>query len=68
MDDNKQKACAVMEFVEIMIGAYEAGFVDSHTPTLAQVHQVARNHVKDNYGVETEPLDVDLRERLTIGA
>jgi len=48
----QMKANAIMEFVNTMIGAYESGFVDRASCSLAEVHQVARNHVKDNYGIE----------------
>lgn len=51
---NKIKADAVLDFVGTMIGAFEAGFVDKNNPTLAEIFQVARNHIKDNYGIETE--------------
>ena len=53
MKDNKIKAAAVLEFVNVMVGAFEAGFVGKNNPTLAEVYQVARNHINDNYGVET---------------
>jgi hypothetical protein len=49
---NKVKADAVNEFVSLMIGAFDTGFVDKNNPTLAEIHQVARNHVKDNYRVD----------------
>lgn len=53
MTDNQIKAEAVNEFVTMMIGAFESGFVDKNNPTLAEIHQVARHHIKDKYGIET---------------
>ena len=50
---NKIKAAAVLEFVNVMVGAFEAGFVDKNNPTLAEIYQVARHHINDNYGVES---------------
>jgi hypothetical protein len=50
-NENQIKADAINEFVCSIIGAFEAGFVETNRPTLAELHQVARNHVKDNYGV-----------------
>lgn len=44
------KAAAVMHFVDTLIGALDAGFVDNNKPTLATLHQVARHHVKNSYG------------------
>lgn len=46
------KAEAVKEFVNMMIGALESGFVDTSNPSLATVHQAYRHHVKDNYGID----------------
>ncbi|SEQ48127.1 protein of unknown function [Amphritea atlantica] len=42
----------VMKFVNMMIGALESGFVDDNRPSLAQIHQIARHHIKDNYGID----------------
>lgn len=49
---NQIKADAVNEFVCMMIGALESGFVDKNNPTLAEIHRAAHHHVKDNYGIE----------------
>lgn len=46
---NAVKAVAVLDFVNHIIGAYEAGFVDTPTLTLFDLYQTARNHVKDGY-------------------
>lgn len=46
---NAVKANAVMDHVNHIIGAYEAGFVDTPTLTLFDLYQTARNHVKDSY-------------------
>jgi hypothetical protein len=53
MNEDKIKADAVKNFVNLMIGALEAGFVDSNRPTLAEIHQVAKHHIKDTYGIDT---------------
>jgi hypothetical protein len=53
MTEEKIKADAVKNFVNLMIGALEAGFVDSNSPTLAEIHQVAKHHIKDTYGIDT---------------
>lgn len=53
MTENQVKADAIMELVNTMIGALESGFVDRNHCTLAEVHQIARNHIKDSYGIET---------------
>jgi len=53
MMEEQIKAEAVKGFVNLMIGALEAGFVDSNSPTLAEIHQVARHHIKDSYGIST---------------
>lgn len=53
MTEQQIKADAISEFVNTMIGALESGFIDSNTCTLAQVHQVAKHHIKDNYGIDT---------------
>ena len=50
--ENQIKADAVNDFVTSMISALESGFIDSNKPTLAELHRVAQNHVKDSYGVE----------------
>lgn len=47
------KAEAVEDFVGLIIRAFESGFVDSNTLTLAQLHEIARNHIRDSYGIET---------------
>lgn len=46
------KAAAVMNFIDTLIGALDAGFVENNKPTLATLHQVARHHVKDFYGLQ----------------
>ena len=56
-NENREKAQAVMNFVDLMIGAFESGFVDKNNPTLSEIHQVARNHVLDIYGEEYPPID-----------
>lgn len=50
------KACAVMNFVNVIRGAYEAGFSNNH-PTTYDIYRFAQLHVKDNYSVKTENWD-----------
>ena len=49
---DKEKAEAIMGLVELMVGAFVSGFVDKNNPTISEIYQVARNHVKDNYGID----------------
>ena len=51
--ENQIKADAIVEFVSNMIGALESGFIDTPNCNLAQIHRVAQNHIKDNYGIDT---------------
>lgn len=60
--DNQAKAALIMDFVGIMIGAFDSGFVDTARLNLAQLYQVARNHVKDNFGIETKSLADEMGE------
>lgn len=46
------KADAINEFVCHMIGALESGFIGENTATLAQIHRVAQNYVKDSFGID----------------
>ncbi len=47
---SKEKAAAIMNFVDMMIGAFESGFVDTNTVNLAQLHRVAEHHCIDTFG------------------
>jgi len=49
--NDKAKADAVMEFVNLMIGAFDVNFVLKNNPNLAEIYQVARNHVLDKYKI-----------------
>lgn len=55
------KASAVMEFVDMIRGAYEANFIDNH-PTVYDIYRTAQMHVKDRYGVDTKDWDDELAE------
>lgn len=46
------EADAIGGFVNSMIGALESGFISDNKMTLAQLHRVAQNHVKDNCGID----------------
>lgn len=50
------EAAAVVDFVNMMIGSYESGFVDTCTLDLATLHRVMENHCKDSYGVDVPGL------------
>lgn len=52
MTEDQIKADAISKFVNTMIGALEAGFIDTAQCNLAQIHRVAQHHVKDNYGID----------------
>lgn len=55
------KASAVMEFVEMIRGAYYANFIDNH-PTVYDIYRAAQMHVKDRYGVDTKDWNDELAE------
>lgn len=63
---NNVKANAVINFVETLRGAYGAGFIDNN-PTIYDVYRSAQNHVKDNYGIDTENWDDDLAKESRSG-
>ena len=48
---NDMKAKSIMDFVNEIAGAHEAGCV-GNTFTIAQLYEVARNHCSDELGVE----------------
>lgn len=50
------RASAVMDFVEMIRGAYCAGFIDNN-PNNYDIYRSAQVHVKDRYGVETDNWD-----------
>lgn len=50
------RASAVMEFAEIIAGAYIGGFINNH-PTVYDIYRSAQNHVKDHYQIETDVWD-----------
>ena len=51
MTNEQIKADAINDFICQIIGAREAGFIDSSMFSLAELHQVARNHIKDELGI-----------------
>jgi hypothetical protein len=51
--ENQIKADAITQFVSMMIGALDSGFVTENRPTIAEIHRVAQNYIKDAYGIET---------------
>ena len=52
MTEKQIKADAINEFVSMMIGARESGFIEGSELTLAELHRVAQNHCKDTCGIE----------------
>lgn len=52
MSLENSKAAAIMEFVDLMIGAFESGHINTNTFTIAQLHRIAEHHNKDVFGVE----------------
>ena len=48
----EMRAEAVRLFVDNLIGAFESGFIDSNTVSLAQLHRVMQTHVEDNYQIK----------------
>ena len=55
IEENKIKSKAVMDFANMVVGAFQSGFVDKDL-TVYDLFQSARNHVKDNYNVDTDPM------------
>lgn len=55
--ENKIKADAVKHFVNLMIGAFQSGFVAHNKPTLAEIHRVAQIHIMDNYDIESQNIE-----------
>lgn len=53
------RASAVIDFVDMIRGAYDSGFIDNH-PTNYDIYRSAQMHVKDRYGVETDNWDDEL--------
>lgn len=52
-DSGKEiKTEAIMDFVDSMIGAFDAGYVDRNYCALSEIYMVARHRVKDTYGIE----------------
>lgn len=68
MSKGKSEAFAVMEFVQTIVGAYSAGFTKTPILTIGQLYQIARNHVKDTYGVEEPPLSEVMGEEFSAKA
>lgn len=45
------KAAAIMNFVDLLIGAFESGHTTTNTLSLAQLHRIAEIQCIDEYGV-----------------
>jgi hypothetical protein len=50
--NNKERAEAIINFVDVIIGALESGHVHSNKVSLAQLHRIAEQHCRDNYDTE----------------
>lgn len=53
---NDLQAAAVMTFVNTQVGAFEAGFVEGSELSLYSLYRFAQLHIKDNYGIDIEPI------------
>jgi len=47
---NDDKAAAIMNFVDLIIGAFDSNHVATNALTLAQLHRIAEHHCADIYG------------------
>jgi len=63
---SKYETDAIKNLVSLMIEDFRAGFVDKNNPTLAQIHQVARNHIKDTYGIDTPDIVEEWGKKVAI--
>lgn len=59
---DKLKAKAVMDFAGDFINAYASGFVDTPAISIGTIYEVARNHVKDNFSLDTKSLTDEYSE------
>lgn len=50
--ENEIRAKAIMDFVNQIAGAHEAGFVDRNTLTISELYRVAQNHCLDELKIE----------------
>ena len=64
--EKRIRASAVMDFVCMIRGAYDSGFIDNH-PTNYDIYRSAQVHVKDRYGVETNNWDDELAKESRSG-
>lgn len=53
---NQIKADAIMNFVDVHLGAFESGFVDSSELSLYSLHKSAQSHIVDNYSVSSQSI------------
>lgn len=53
MTNGEMCANAIKTFVNLMVGAHETGFVNKNNPTIAEIHQVAKNHIQNAHGITT---------------
>jgi len=55
-EGDELKAQAIMEFVNIQIGAFQANFAESNEVSLYSLYRFAQLHVMDNYNIEVESM------------
>lgn len=59
------RAEAVIDFASTMVGAFEAGFVDTPVTTVGAIYEVARHHVKNNFQFEAKSIYEELGEEFS---
>ncbi|WP_108945604.1 hypothetical protein [Shewanella halifaxensis] len=56
-DIAKVKADAVMFFVNEVMAAFEAGFINDHKSSLFDLYHCARGHVERNYAIKAPTIE-----------
>lgn len=59
---NKLQANAVMGLIYTLIGAYDSGSISTPMLSIATLYQVARDHIKDEFGVEFKSMVAEYGE------
>ncbi len=52
----------VMDFANMHVGAFEAGFTSNNTLTIYDLHRTAQNYVRDTFQVNVKSLDEEWGE------
>ena len=53
-NENQIKADAIMGFINMMIGAFDSGFVDKNNPTLSEIYQTGKNYCHDHLMIDVK--------------